>query len=139
MSAFVALAVLTVYLPEFCKSELSSPHFPLATKTVSADQLEPIYNEKWVSKVSALFWGACKLLQQEWRAWPISLPIITTNTYSLISFSLSKGLLGFLDVLLSSNTNRMCEWLMRIGNRRLPECQSNIHLQFVYLIGISKN
>lgn len=32
---------LIVYLPELCESELSSPHFSLATKTVGTDQLEP--------------------------------------------------------------------------------------------------
>jgi len=28
-------------LPELCESELGSPDFPLAAKTVSTDQLEP--------------------------------------------------------------------------------------------------
>ena len=43
LSAFVAQHV--VYLPELCESELSSPHLPLAAKTVSADKLEPENDE----------------------------------------------------------------------------------------------
>ncbi len=98
-------------LPELSEDELSSPHFTLAAKTVNADELEPRMNaRKPVSK----FERVCFRINR-----PNEKSVLKRNqhgqpkliTYSLISFSLSKGLLGFLDVLLSEVGGRKaCEF-----------------------------
>ena len=45
-STIAQSTVMMICLPELGESELSSPHFTLAAKTVSADQLQPIHKEK---------------------------------------------------------------------------------------------
>lgn len=114
LSAFIAQrCVPSCYLPEFRKSELSSPHFSFATETVGTDQLQPINNKNQVSKVSALFLiMACQDSHSRF------------TTYSLISFSLSKGLLGVTEVLESrkGRTERV-SGVVHDGNRkRVPDC-----------------
>ena len=92
------------YLPELCEGQLGSPHFPLAAKTVCADELQPeCTNIRLASN------------QRKWRAGSSNTPTVRESaTYSLMSFSLSKGLLGFLGVLLSESGRK---------SRRVSECE----------------
>jgi len=67
-------------------------------------------------------------------------------TYSLISFSLSKGLLGFLDVFLSGEEQKLLVSMCEIKGRQsvcsvLAERaqRTRYHLQFVYFLGIWKD
>ncbi len=90
------------YLPELGKSELGSPDLTLAAKAVSADQLEPTQKdrESWLVRSHSFIKSSSrqeKGVPIYWYGTKLQL-----QTYSLISFSLSKGLLGFLDVFLSA-------------------------------------
>ena len=75
-----------IVLPELGESQLQSPDFVLVLKTVRTDESQP----KQTRQVSR---GLGRI-----RGWAVG---GSTTTYSLISFSFSKGLLGVLEVFLS--------------------------------------
>jgi len=103
----------TSSLSELGESELGSPHFSLAAEAVSTDQLEPITHGKDEQSVNAT-----RSNLREHNTYLLA----THHTYSLISFSLSKGLLGFLDVLLSSDGKKAqvsVLWVVRCTQRHL--------------------
>ena len=78
-------------LPELGEGQLESPDLSLVFQTVSANESQSKTN---ASKIKSMKSGHC---EQHHRKWLNG----STTTYSLISFSFSKGLLGVVDVFAS--------------------------------------
>ena len=126
-------------LPELGESQLGSPDLALAAETVGADQLEPVHSErdharKLVSRPLATDSGA---VRRVYRLRVEMECLVGTRTYSLISFSFSKGLLGFLEVFLSGQGKQRSG--EQIVQKQRRTCGMTRHLQFVYFFGIWKD
>lgn len=82
-----------IIVPDLGKSKLNSPHLSLVLQAISTNNLEPIHH-RWVSISYALVEKESSETLQ-----------LAVSTYSLVSLSFSKALLGFLDVLVSKQRN----------------------------------
>ena len=122
-------------LPELGEGELGSPHLTLAAETVSADQLEPTRNEQKSDTAAERARDAPNLIDAHAlanikMACPQPRSVSFLATYSLISFSLSKGLLGVEEVLLSTDRKRrmlVSLWSMRVRRGSLTVRVLNGH------------
>lgn len=80
-------------VPDLGKSKLDSPHFSLVLQAISTNNLEPIHR-RWVSISYANVGKKSNVTLQ-----------LAVTTYSLVSLSFSKALLGFLEVFVSKQRN----------------------------------
>jgi hypothetical protein len=91
-AAFLQRVNFKEILPELGEGELGSPDLSFVFQTVSADE-----SQSKIERVKIWSRGISRHCEQHRRKWLNG----STTTYSLISFSFSKGLLGVVDVFAS--------------------------------------